>query len=135
MADCPSGDICVPVPGASFGASLCVGQAGDVACPGPDYTRKALYFTGANDTRGCSDCTCKASGSCAAGQVTQYSTTDGTCGGSGNIFGAPFTCYPLGSSTDVKYTATPTLGSCTPSAPTATGTATGTGAYTVCCTP
>jgi hypothetical protein len=133
-SDCVTGDICAPAPGGSFGSSLCIEQAGDVACPATGYTTRTVYFESNSDTRGCSTCVCTPSGQgCLNPSVTEYSTADGTCGIASTIFPAPFSCDPVGVAHDVRYEVTATPGMCTPNAVTATGSATAVKPHTVCC--
>jgi hypothetical protein len=118
---------CTPV-GTSCAADsnfdLCLMQTGDVSCPS-GYGDKHVEYTTANDTRGCSACTCGAAvdTSC-AGTVSGY--YDSAC-----TVTAQLTC-----STTVPYVAydaTPSGGSCPPSSVSAVGTATSMGAMTFCC--
>jgi hypothetical protein len=60
-------EVCAPVPEAPFGAELCIHKLGDNACPA-GFPQKITYFTGAQDTRTCTDCLCGA-------------PTGGTCSG------------------------------------------------------
>ena len=133
-SDCTGGDICAPQPGSSFGPSVCIEQMGDVACPTSGYVNKTLFFQSVDDTRGCSACTCTASGQqCASAGVLEYSTSDGSCGGTPDTFGAPFSCDPVSDDVDVKYTVTPTPGKCTANSVSAQGTAAAAGPITACC--
>lgn len=57
------------------GFQVCIFQEGDVDCPslGP-YTDKLVFYGGAEDTRGCSGCTCgKVEGSSCAAVLHMYS--------------------------------------------------------------
>lgn len=68
---------CLPKPHAPFETGLCVYMDGDNACPPGQFSEKHLFYTGTNDTRTCSDCSCDApaGGTCSA-TITVYS--DGT---------------------------------------------------------
>lgn len=54
---CPSG-VCRPIAPPSF-AGQCIVHTGDQPCPGPPYTNRHV-FQEADDTRGCTPCTCSA---------------------------------------------------------------------------
>ena len=47
----------MPKPVAPFNFTACIGKAGDQTCPAP-FTKKHLYYTDFDDTRGCSTCNC-----------------------------------------------------------------------------
>ncbi len=55
---CGEGGICTPVPGADFEAPVCIYKQGDEACPAGPYSNKVTFFTGVEDSRDCSSCTC-----------------------------------------------------------------------------
>jgi hypothetical protein len=132
---CDAGGACVPVPASDFMPRLCVWAEGDAdGCPGDFTERFDLYRGDLHDTRGCKGCSCGPSnGSCAA-TVTVYS--DGNCTtpkgmaistqGCGTVGGVGF------SSASAVYALT--VGSCTPTKPTATGSLRPTDPVTVCCT-
>jgi hypothetical protein len=91
MMGCSGGKTCVPKPSAPFVPGTCIGKAGDQTCPAP-FTKKHLYYTDFDDSRGCTSCTCgsPSGGACdisislftdaactAANQVVTFSA--GTC--------------------------------------------------------
>ena len=56
---CATGETCVPSPANPYSVGLCVWSDGDVACPeGTAYTERQVVYTGIDDTRACSECTC-----------------------------------------------------------------------------
>ncbi len=136
---CPTGNVCAPAPAAPFQASLCVEQAGDVACPSPDsstgYGVKHVYYGGVDDLRGCSTCSCTpVSGASCTVTVNQYPSTNGTCAGMPVIYGAG-ACQPVQQPADLQLALTPSIASCTSSTTTPTGAASPTKPMTFCCTP
>ena len=116
------------------GASVCVAQTGDVACPG-DFPKKTLVGTSA--TADCSACggSCSVTGDC-TGTFSVY--TDPSCTQNGVDFTADGTCSPNPATTTTAYTYYQYAGSvktatCGGTAPTSTATATLDGTTTVCC--
>jgi hypothetical protein len=135
-ADCKANSVCIPAPRAPFLTSLCIEQAGDVACPGTDFTTKYLYYGSVDDTRSCATCTCGAvTGASCSGSLTQYSSADGGCDTEQTIYPLPDTCSALQQPADLRLSLTATNGSCKPSTPSATGSATPATPMTFCCTP
>lgn len=137
-ADCPAGNVCAPSPAAPFLASLCVEQAGDVACPTPDpstgYSVKHVFYGGVDDQRGCSACTCApVVGTCSV-SVDQYGSTDGGCSGMPVIYQAGH-CQPVQQPADLELALTASLGSCASTLTTPTGTASPVKPMTFCCLP
>lgn len=134
QVDCGSGQICAPKPEAGFDHQLCVGHAGDVACPGGGYGVKHRFFTSVVDTRACSACTCgpPSGGSCDF-SVTSFTSSDLTCSGGAITYGSSTKCAGVAQPADFRLTMFPTNGSCGPSTSAPTGTATPTGPVTVCC--
>jgi hypothetical protein len=131
---CDGTDLCLP----NDGGDICVYQAGDVACP-PEYPNETQVFTGATDTRDCpATCTCTPSGTATCTTtVFTYTGAQCTAAPSGPISvtsGASPQCLPnnvMNSASGAINAAT--MGTCTGSAVTATGSATATGVHTVCC--
>ncbi|AKF03755.1 hypothetical protein [Sandaracinus amylolyticus] len=129
------GDARACAPERAEGERLCVWAEGEAACPAA-FSEQVITADGADDERGCSECTC--------GSIT------GSCGGHVDIISecpaGPTTiayarigvasCTPASAIGGTRALAsfTPT-GSCPPSATTPTGTATPTGVRTVCCVP
>ena len=78
---CTSGDTCLPVPQAPYRTGLCIMQPGNVgSCPAGPFSDLHVFYTGVDDTRSCSACTCgNPSGSCSA-TISVYSAgTANTC--------------------------------------------------------
>jgi hypothetical protein len=138
-ATCGTG-LCAPVPPSPF-ASLCIAQAGDIACPPSSrYSQKHLYYSGAADGRGCTPCVCGAPAgiACTTGAVAFYTSSGPTCGGSSEAIPTDGQCHAVTvSAAGVQATtpAVPAGGSCAPDGGQPTGTLVPMGAETVCCQP
>jgi hypothetical protein len=132
--DCPAGQVCARTPSDPFQPVACIVQAGAKDCPADGYTQAHTEYTGLNDTRGCTACTCGASGKAeCTGTLYGYATTNGTCGGMADIYD-PAVCVPTNLRSDLKVEATGSGGACDPSAVTPRGASTPTGTTTICCT-
>jgi hypothetical protein len=138
---CTGTNVCVePRPGAFSGGAACVFLDGKASCPA-GYANEHDYFTGANDTRGCSySCTCTATGVACTADVTVSSATSGTCSGTQTMTNLPSGCTNVSNYSPVYIEATvASVGSCTFAAgaltggAAATGSVTPTGQVTVCC--
>jgi len=132
---CSSGSACVAKPGSPFLGSLCVWQAGDVACPGGAYTVKHLSFTGVDDSRDCTSCGCNAPTGVTC-NVTVSTFTSGACPGSaaGTIPATGACVTAPGTSSEVQASGSSAgAGSCAPKAVSPTGSVTPTGPITACC--
>lgn len=137
QVDCPVNAVCAPRPAPPFGPGACIAVLGDVACPSQGYTAKHVFFTSADDSRGCTSCTCGGAGnaSCTA-SVSVYAGNPGAgCSGQPIIYAAPFSCVAVDQPGNFLATLSGTAGSCPPSPSTPTGTATPSKPVTVCCTP
>jgi hypothetical protein len=136
-ADCTSGNVCAPYPSTPFQAGLCIMHTGDVACPTAGYTGKHVLYSGINDARGCSACTCGSVGgaTCTAIVKVFSSTTNGTCGGPTPPvpFSLPVKCSAVSQPADFNVTETPSGGTCTPSPVTPVGQVTPAQPTTFCC--
>jgi hypothetical protein len=135
---CPSGQLCAPQPAAPFGAKLCIAQAGDLACPAGSYSQKHTAFAGADDSRGCSGCTCGATSVACGGTFMLNPGMD--CFGPFFINGGlPLSCHSVPSQTQysMSYSSGPPtgVGSCPASGGQPMGTASVKGPLTVCCQP
>ncbi len=136
QADCPEGDLCVPLGTTPFEAKACVMQMGDVACPGQPYSAKRLVYAGADDTRDCSPCTCgppTGNRTCAT-SVALYGANNTYCNGNPTHQAAPL-CV---GEQDMQVTANgpPTGGSCASTGGgTPIGGVTPSSPITVCCIP
>jgi hypothetical protein len=137
---CSAGSSCVSPQGTS--TSVCV-MKGDLetSCP-PGYPgTPQVFYTGVNDMRGCSACSCgsvtDATCSIASPAVDTYSMPP--CTSPDVTLSADGTCNAVGGDFFMELVATPTLNgtaSCSVAGGgTATGTATGTGATSFCCLP
>jgi hypothetical protein len=137
---CPGGDLCVP--GQPASTSVCVMQSGSAtACP-PGYTSgPQIFYTGVDDTRGCSACAC--------GAATNAACTIASPAVDGYIEGCMVTpevmlaaptasCTSLEASVFLELVATPmpgAAGTCAASGGGPTGSAAPTGAASFCCAP
>jgi hypothetical protein len=132
QVDCASGEVCAPKSTAPFDPSLCVLQQGDVACDGPPYATKHVFYSQFTDGRGCTSCACSSSSGvkCDGGGLSMDTNQ---CSALVGAFGA---C--VSSSGDVNYevSATPpptSAVSCVASGGSPTGTVTESQPVTVCC--
>jgi hypothetical protein len=144
---------CVIGPTAGFGATACIFQSGDVACPSTTYVKKSLYYTGMSDTRTCSPCTCNGSdgGTCVflgagntpASNLTVYGTSDCSVG-AGSWTDLTLDICSVYNATNSTLTASPASliyvptirhGTCSgvSTQPQPMGSVSATGATTVCC--
>ncbi|HEY6459763.1 MAG TPA: hypothetical protein VIY73_06415 [Polyangiaceae bacterium] len=134
QVDCKGGSVCAPVPAAPYDPNLCVLQAGDASCPSGPYSNRQVLYGAVDDTRGCSSCTCgKAAGGSCAASYSVYSSSDGSCSGQPDTYGAPFQCAGVDNPADFRLTITPSPGSCSPSSVSPTGGVQPAGPTTVCC--
>lgn len=79
---CASPKVCMPKPASPYKSHVCIEKAGDVDCPaGTPFTKKSVYYTGVDDTRDCSGCTCGSpSGGACEITITLYGdATSGVC--------------------------------------------------------
>ena len=138
---CAAGQVCAAPVGNPFGATQCVAMAGQQSCPAQYPNGAPTTYGGANDSRGCSQCTCGSPGGLTCSQPTvtlwtdaqctqlQYTSfaADGACqaSGGGDMGG------PLGAASTVS--SLQGSGSCTQGGGTPQGTVTPTMPTTVCC--
>lgn len=127
---CAADEKCVPLPHAPMEPRPCITMAGDVACPPGSYAVRRVFYTSANDTRGCTACTCGAASTSCSGSITE-------CSGSSSPIALPTDCSKLNDPSGIKLTGPLVLdaGTCTPSAVQPTGDVAPQGATTVCCAP
>lgn len=86
---CSDGGVCLPAQPEGFEDNWCMYKQGDHECPAGPYGNKSIFWSGAEDTRGCSNCTCGTSGtSCSDTQVEIYDLP--------NCEGAPSTTITAG---------------------------------------
>lgn len=136
QVDCKAGSVCAPEPMAPYGAALCISQAGDLSCPVQGYTSKQLFYGGVDDQRGCTACTCGSpTGASCDATLDVYMSTDGSCTGTPNTYGAPFSCDVVDQPVDLRFVVTSQNGSCAASPVGPTGAATPTSPTTFCCLP
>jgi hypothetical protein len=145
---CPdSGMRCVIGPTTGFVATACVFQSGDVPCPMTGYVNKSVFYTGFNDSRSCSTCSCNGvdGGTCVnigqgtASSMTAYTASD--CTGSSWTDLTLDVCSLYAMNTlipnpaSVSYLPTITHGDCSgvSMAPQPQGSVTPMGPTTVCC--
>jgi hypothetical protein len=130
-AGCGRTQVCAPA--APFEGALCIAHDGDVACPSGTYDDRRVYFTGIDDTRGCSACEC---GADCDYTWRVYDASDTSCATPLFTLDSPGQCEavsPSSGSIRVGATvATPTA-ACDPSGGTPTGGAQGADPVTVCC--
>jgi hypothetical protein len=136
---CATGFHCLPP---ATGFHVCVAEDGDADCPGSPYTEKHLAFTGTQDGRSCSTCTCGApSGGKCKVKVSTYA--DNAC--ASEVDGLtidstmPEWCLPLSAGPLLSKSATLVAdepGSCQPAdGGVPIGSVTQTGTTTLCCIP
>jgi hypothetical protein len=136
---CGPGGQCTTTPAMPFNAYSCVIAQGSVGCPGGGYSVQHVYATGAQDSRGCSSCTCPTPPTgvdCNANaQIDFWSSTGCDAGSSLPAVGLPQSCLsPAFAPQGVTFSTTPSGGSCNPVGGTATGAVNPQGTVTICCT-
>jgi hypothetical protein len=139
-AGCGAGGQCMPLLPLPFEAHVCILKQGTGACPGGGYDIARVYYGGAQDTRGCSSCSC---GSPATGvdcnanaQVVLWSST-GCDAGTTLVVSSPnpSNCEtPVFKTQGATFTTTPKGGTCTPVGGQATGGIVPQDPTTICCT-
>jgi hypothetical protein len=135
---CGAGGQCMQLLPSPFEAHVCVLMQGTSGCPGGGYDISRVYYGGAQDTRGCSSCSC---GSPATGvdcnanaQVVLWSST-GCDAGTTLVSALPSSCEtPVFKTQGATFTTTPTGGTCTPVGGQATGGIVPQDPTTICCT-
>jgi hypothetical protein len=137
---CTGTEVCQPKPAAPFESGICIHHDGDVACPvGTPFTARHVFYTGVDDTRGCSACACGAPAGATCSATISVYASGSSCTGTPAATFAAGTCTNLAGNPQItvrKATITaPTGGACPASGGAATGSATGTGATTYCCIP
>ncbi|MBK8943081.1 MAG: hypothetical protein IPM79_37140 [Polyangiaceae bacterium] len=61
LQGCDGGLTCVAKPPTPYEPRVCIGKVGEQSCPAGSFTLHSEAFTGFDDSRACSDCTCGAS--------------------------------------------------------------------------
>ena len=129
QGSCSTGNLCAPPVPSGF--QLCATQSGDVACP---FGMKHTEYTGDDDTRGCTTCSCGAASAVTCGGSIEEFTVN-NCTGSYTNVSLPIagggTCQ--GSGASLEYIQSTSGGSCAASGGMATGSAAPTGPVTFCC--
>lgn len=133
---CGSGEVCVPRGAGDYAGYVCVEQVGEHACP-PGWGTQIWAYTGANDSRGCTECGCGTpAASCAGAEYVFWD--DPFCLISDEAVSSE-TCKDLSGLTDYdawsfERSKQPfVVGSCAPSGGSPTGSVYPTGALTFCC--
>lgn len=111
---------------------------GDAVCPAAGYTVKHVLYSGVDDTRDCSACSCgKVSGASCSTTLTTYAPGSSNCNGVASTLMAPIMCSNgiAAQQTEMMLQMSPTGGSCTPAGGQPTGSATPAGPKTFCCLP
>jgi hypothetical protein len=116
-----------------FGATVCIQQEGNVACPDA-FTDRVVAFRGFMDDRACQQCGCSSpAGASCDGKLTIYSSQN--CTGPSYVPPNDGVCHLFDYTSAVKFDSDATGGACT-----ATGGAPKGGIHnaepvTVCCRP
>ena len=131
---CAEGQVCPPAPPGGFDACL-IGE-GDLDCP-PGFARSRFY-TGFEDDRGCTPCSCgDPDGECEAYVVTYSDAVCGMPAGSVMVSAQEAACFDVLSGTALGSVQAYFLGQSPGSCPTSGGEATGDvapgGPVTLCC--
>ena len=139
LTGCAGGKTCVIRPKAPYEDRVCIGRAGDHACPAGSFSQKVPTYSGFMDTRDCTACTCGAAtgGTCALSIAVHSnagcSASIGTLTSGGCV---DLTGNPTVSGRAATVATPPAGGGC---ATTGGGTPTGgvveTGPSTFCCMP
>ncbi len=124
-----------------FDLGLCIHADGDVECPAEGYTEKApLQYSGVQDTRACSDCSCGQPQDVECGGRVSLGTTTSCSGPAWNNIAPPQDESINLSQVRINYSffgghGTVMTGSCGPSGGRPTGDAMPTDPITLCCLP
>lgn len=137
---CGASQVCQPIPATPFKSGLCIYKEGEQAtCPGEPFTEKHIFFEDAQDTRGCSSCSCDApkGGTCAAS--IRVHTSANCTDAAPTVFQAG-SCGSLPAANNVVFgreatNITVSPGTCSAQGGDPTGSVTPTSATTFCCIP
>src|SRR5262249_16946061 len=143
--DCAEGRMCTAATVLPFvPGNYCVARPGVWSCPST-YPTSHVYYHGATDTRGCSDCACEApvDATCGAGARATYAQPDAPgggatydhpdCTGGEKKWTTPTSCTALGSEYGTSKPVEPRGGRCVAKGGAPIGALTPTTATTVCC--
>ena len=128
---CGDDGVCTPDPPEGFEPGLCVYAQGDLECPAGPYATKYTYYSGADDQRDCSNCTCGQAVATCTGSMYVY---DGAGCGGNQVADVPSSgqCTPaVGASVGLNFTGESSCPVATPPEP--MGTIAPTGEFTFCC--
>ncbi len=129
--ECGEGGVCLPAQPEGFESNWCMYKQGDAECPAGPYSNKMTFFSGAEDTRECTNCTCGTAGTnCAENAVDVFASPD--CEGLPVATIAANACGAGGLSVAGTVGAEMACPVMTP--PEATGTVLPMGDFTFCCT-
>lgn len=74
---CGDGGVCLPPLPEGFEDNWCMYRQGDHECPAGPYSNKSIFWSGAEDTRACSNCQCGSAGAtCNDVQVNVWAGSD-----------------------------------------------------------
>lgn len=74
---CDEGGICIPAAPEGFESKWCLYRAGDHECASPEFPNKSTFWSGVDDTRACTSCSCGGAGStCDAAQLDVFAGPD-----------------------------------------------------------
>ena len=124
--------VCTPTPIEGFEPGLCIYAQGDLECPAGPYATKHAYYSGVEDTRDCSNCTCGMGSATCSGSMHVYDAV--ACGGN-QVADVPSsgTCTPAsGVSVGLNFTGESSCPVMMPPEP--MGTVAAMGDFTFCCT-
>jgi hypothetical protein len=135
---CGGAQRCVPTPLPGFSSKLCIFRYGTSTCPMEGYNQGEVFYASANDTRGCTACTCSTTDQTSCSGSTVGFWTGGMCAGDAAaevpIAGG---CkeFTLSGSSQVALLPSPLPdgSTCNPSTPTAMGTVNASHPVTLCC--
>lgn len=83
-APCEEGGICIPAPPVGFEQKWCLYKDGDNECTDPAYPNKSVFWSGTDDSRDCSNCSCGSSvQSCSDAELMVFAEPD--CAGEPSI--------------------------------------------------
>ncbi|NUP07262.1 MAG: hypothetical protein HOW73_14505 [Polyangiaceae bacterium] len=140
LQGCDAGLTCIPRPPAPFEPRTCIGKVGDHECPAGPFTLRSQSFSGFEDTRECSECTCgdSSGGSC---KITLSLHTDTSCTSANPILLQSGSCVDLSGNPTISgrtasITTPPSGGSCpVTGGGVPSGSVTETNPTTFCCLP
>ena len=139
---CGAAERCLPTPLPGFSSKLCIFQYGTAACPMDGYNQGETFYASANDTRGCTACTCSPTDQTACSGLADVVGfwTGATCGADAATtvrIGGGCETVTLPASNQVVGLASPLPlpdgSTCDPSTSAATGSVNSSHPVTLCC--